>query len=256
MILSIFPGIDLLGRAFEEAGYCVVRGPDLIYGGDIRLFSVEPDIFEGVIGGPPCQDFSLLRRTPPTGYGLEMLKEYRRVVLEAKPRWWLMENVATVPDMKIGGYTWQRLDINQSWYEGISRLRHVQYGSDDGRYIDVTRQASHSIGSGAALASDTRGVTELAKIQGVPSIELPGFTVAGKKRAIGNAVPMSMGRVLAEAVKSASVTAQRQLCGCGCGRRVTGKQLYISVACRKRAQRRRDSSRVENCDGPREIFSV
>ena len=61
MILSIFPGVDLLGRAFEEKGYSVVRGPDLIYGGDIRSFRVDPDLFEGVIGGPPCPDFSLLK---------------------------------------------------------------------------------------------------------------------------------------------------------------------------------------------------
>lgn len=39
LILSLFPGIDLLGRAFEELGACVVRGPDLLWGGDIRAFS-------------------------------------------------------------------------------------------------------------------------------------------------------------------------------------------------------------------------
>lgn len=32
VILSIFPGIDLLGKGFEEQGFCVVRGPDLITG--------------------------------------------------------------------------------------------------------------------------------------------------------------------------------------------------------------------------------
>jgi len=28
LVLSIFPGIDILGKGFEEEGYCVVRGPD------------------------------------------------------------------------------------------------------------------------------------------------------------------------------------------------------------------------------------
>ncbi len=60
LILSLFPGIDLLGRAFEETGFCVVRGPDLITGGDIRSFHPPAKQFAGVIGGPPCQDlFSL-----------------------------------------------------------------------------------------------------------------------------------------------------------------------------------------------------
>jgi hypothetical protein len=30
LVLSLFPGIDLFGRGFEAAGFCVVRGPDLI----------------------------------------------------------------------------------------------------------------------------------------------------------------------------------------------------------------------------------
>ena len=30
LVLSSFPGIDMLGRAFEEHGFCVVRGPDVL----------------------------------------------------------------------------------------------------------------------------------------------------------------------------------------------------------------------------------
>lgn len=85
LILSIFPGIDLLGRAFEEAGFCVVRGPDLLWGGDIRRFHPPAGVFLGIVGGPPCQDFSSLRRDEPTGYGLEMITEFLRVVTETQP---------------------------------------------------------------------------------------------------------------------------------------------------------------------------
>lgn len=59
-VLSIFPGIDLLGRAFEEEGYTVVRGPDPLWGGDIRNFHVPAGVFEGIIGGPPCQHWTRL----------------------------------------------------------------------------------------------------------------------------------------------------------------------------------------------------
>ncbi len=31
-------------------------------------------------------------------------------VTEARPQWWLMENVPGVPDLTVGGYTWQRID--------------------------------------------------------------------------------------------------------------------------------------------------
>jgi hypothetical protein len=33
LLLSLFPGIDLLGRGFELEGFNVVRGPDPIFGG-------------------------------------------------------------------------------------------------------------------------------------------------------------------------------------------------------------------------------
>lgn len=73
-----------------------------------RCSPIQPArrIFWGIIGGPPCQDFSGLRRTAPTGYGLEMLEEYCRVVYEAGPEWWLMENVARVPSVTELGHTY------------------------------------------------------------------------------------------------------------------------------------------------------
>ena len=57
LVLSLFPGIGLLDRAFEDEGYCVVRGPDLIWGGDVHGFHPPMDTFDGIIGGPPCQCF-------------------------------------------------------------------------------------------------------------------------------------------------------------------------------------------------------
>ena len=42
LVLSLFPGLGVLGKAFEEAGWCVVRGPDVIWGGDVRDFNPPP----------------------------------------------------------------------------------------------------------------------------------------------------------------------------------------------------------------------
>jgi len=133
LVLSLFPGIGLLDRGFEDAGFCVVRGPDLIFGGDIRKFSAMAGKFDGIIGGPPCQDFSKARRTEPTGDGLEMLEQFKRIVLEASPVWWLAENVPGVPDIRIEGYSWQRLDLNAADFGSKQRrLRHIQFGAKDG----------------------------------------------------------------------------------------------------------------------------
>lgn len=262
VILSLFPGIGLLDRAFEEVGLCVVRGPDLLWGGDIRRFHPPPGVFWGIIGGPPCQDFSSLRRGEPTGYGLDMLDEFQRVVTEAGPEWWLMENVARVPTVtKLShSYVTQRFDINQGWYCDVARLRHIQFGSRSGRLLNVTRRRVTGVGEPLALANDSRPFSELVRLQGLPpDFDLPPFKVAEKKRAVGNGVPLQMGLALAEAVLEAygpgtghgrRVTAVQvtlegriepvSVCACGCGRPVTGKARYVSPACRKRAQRKRD----------------
>ncbi len=104
LVLSVFSGIDILGKGFLEKGFCVVSAGDIITGQDIRNFHTVQNKFDGVIGGSPCQDFSKARRTPPTGEGLKLLAEFCRVVSEAKPRWFLLENVPQVPNVQISGY--------------------------------------------------------------------------------------------------------------------------------------------------------
>lgn len=92
VVLSLFPGADLLGRAFEIAGWCVVRGPDTLWGGDVRDFHVPPGRFDGVIGGPPCQIFSIAKNFTGSD-GVDLIPEFVRLVDEAQPRWAVMENV-------------------------------------------------------------------------------------------------------------------------------------------------------------------
>src|SRR5689334_12026263 len=53
-------GIGLLDMAFEDEGFTVVRGPDLLWGGDVKRFHAPSGHFVGVIGGPPCQAFCRL----------------------------------------------------------------------------------------------------------------------------------------------------------------------------------------------------
>ncbi|MGC3968927.1 MAG: DNA cytosine methyltransferase [Pirellulales bacterium] len=263
-VLSLFPNVGLLDRAFEEAGFCVVRGPDILWGGDVRRFHPPAGVFGGIIGGPPCQDFSAARRAPPTGEGLELLREYCRVVRDAAPDWFLCENVPRVPDVEVAGYFMQRLDVDQRWFVDVSRLRHIQFGSRRGELLHIDRRPGRDAPERhierAALASDGRSVAELIRLQGLPAdFDLPGFTVEEKKRAIGNGVPLAMGRVLAAAVVAAltrgPVTMQLTLdgavepsgvCVCGCGRTPKAGRRYYDFRCRKEAQRKRDDAAGRN----------
>ena len=106
LVLSLFPGIDLFGRAFAAAGFCVVRGPDLITGDDIRDFRGLLGKFDGIIGGPPCQGCSSANNArgdadhPSVVTSRACLREFVRVVVECKPTWFLCENVPEVPDVR------------------------------------------------------------------------------------------------------------------------------------------------------------
>lgn len=47
LVLSLFPGIGLLDRAFEDEGACIVRGPDLLWGGVARAVRQALEALDG-----------------------------------------------------------------------------------------------------------------------------------------------------------------------------------------------------------------
>jgi DNA (cytosine-5)-methyltransferase 1 len=248
VVISLFPGIGLLDRGFEAAGFTVLRGPDRLWGGDIRHFTPPRGVAAGVIGGPPCQDFSAARRDEPTGHGLAMLEEFRRCVLAADPDWWLMENVARVPDWKIPGYSWQRIDLRASEF-GLrqSRLRHIQFGHRDNHVLTIARGATvDGELEPCALATegakvDRRSWADFCELQGLPrDFALPVFSRRGRYTAVGNGVPVPMAQALAEGILN--LRPDTRACICSCGRPVFGRQEAAGPACRKRMQRRRDAA--------------
>jgi DNA (cytosine-5)-methyltransferase 1 len=284
LVLSLFSGVGLLDQAFREKGFCVVSAGDLITGQDIREFRGIKGKFNGVIGSSPCQDFSGLKREKGD-YSLDMMYEFLRVVGECEPDWYLHENVKGVPNIPdlikncivddsythfdivsrdiatriLKKYSHQRLDINQGWYSDTSRLRHIQFGSKNELYLDIPRGDMSGVENSCALASDDRSFRELCYLQGLSDdYDLPDFNVAGKKRAVGNGVPLVIGRVLADAVKSATGAShlnkldvsqsfnqgpsQKQRCPCGCKRILVGRKKYYDSSCRKRAERSRRNS--------------
>lgn len=268
LVLSLFSGIGLLDHQFKKQGFVVVSAGDLITGQDIREFKSLPNKFDGIIGGSPCQDFSGLKRNK-TNYSQLMLNEFKRIVIESNPDWWLLENVKGVPDLKIESYSHQRIDINQGWYDNYSRLRHIQFGSKTGLILDIPKGKMNPNCKPLATASDSRSFSELKHIQGLPdTYELSELHIQAKKRAVGNGVPVSIAKTLAIAVKyvtepvNNNVTRQHHnivtkpgakivtnrykesvsLCRCGCYRKLYGRKQYYDSACRKRAQRKRDSA--------------
>lgn len=219
LVLSLFPGIGLLDAAFEEAGFCVVRGPDALWGGDVRAFNPPAGRFDGVIGGPPCQSFTPIAnvnraRWGEKSVGEDLIPEFRRVVLEASPAWWLMENspyaYAPVADCF-------EIEVDNAWL-GERQKRRRKFWSNLRLLVQPpallpidsgTERAVCAKGSvdwkGSRAKEAPRDLGEMLRLQGFPADFLANhpFTVSGAKQAVANGVPLPLGRAIAKAVLAA-----------------------------------------------------
>ena len=72
--------------------------PDTIQLGDVRNI-VIPDNIDLLIGGSPCQDLSIAKkgRKGLDGERSGLFWEYVRILKEAKPKYFILENVASMP---------------------------------------------------------------------------------------------------------------------------------------------------------------
>lgn len=223
LVLSLFPGIGLLDRAFEQEGFCVVRGPDLIWGGDVRLFHPPAGRFDGVIGGPPCQKFSTAARQRPGIKRLNLIPEFERCVFEARPDWFVMENVRGAPIPKVEGCQVNAVLVNNRLFGeeqnrvrrfsfgGMGRLLALQFDPDDiaifeNPVYEYCVTASDHTGGNWDNSRRGKGRTwrKMAELQGLPDdFDIPPFKREALGKAIGNGVPLPMGRAVAKAVKRA-----------------------------------------------------
>lgn len=244
LVLSLFPGVDLLGRAFHAHGFAVVAGPDKILDQRIEDFHAPPGRFDGVIGGPPCQNYSDANRHRDTEEGDRLVREFLRVVAEAAPLWFLMENVRNVPQVQLPGYTVQRLDANDWEFGGkTGRLRHIQFGHREGHIIRPERtNTDRPVTTVPTLTTAPTGPgdrhSRRCERQGFGPLLLRTFTPTARRRVIGNGVPWGMGSALAAAVLGAGPITPLD-CVCGCGRVTTKPNTHHGVACRQRTSRRR-----------------
>jgi DNA (cytosine-5)-methyltransferase 1 len=215
--------------AFEEVWpeACIVRGPDLLWGGDIRRFHPPAGRFDGIIGGPPCQAFSGLanfsyrwKHAPE-----DLVPEFSRVVTEAAPAWFVMENVPKAPLPDVPGYVLRPVLLNNRMFGAAqARERRITFGTPHGARLDrhlVTEAARHPIngehhrtvtaahgGGRPRMRGNIERVTveEAVERQGLPDDffgDRSPFRRDAQQKMVIQGVPMPMGRAVAKAVKRA-----------------------------------------------------
>ena len=212
LVLSLFPGIDLFGEAFERSGYCVVRGPDVLFGGDVHRFHARPGLFDGVIGGPPCQVHSVASELNGTD-AVDLIPEFVRIVNEAQPKWLVMENVVGAEDSQAIPAHWHRVNIRDwdcggrthrvrrfwSWPFPIEAPAHRD-GEPEWSLMATSWKVRTGIKNGGSTGMHQTMTIEKAQ-------ELQGFTLPEKSLALhskrvaihllGNGVPLAMGQWVA-----------------------------------------------------------
>jgi DNA (cytosine-5)-methyltransferase 1 len=174
-----------------------------------------------VIGGPPCQRFTPLARLAVSrGQQLadDLTPEFERIVFEAQPRWWVMENVPEAPIPEVAGYvSWPILVNNRTMCGGVQeRVRRITFGTHEGLRFGMTyfrapvpEERERTVTGARMLPRQAKRTSGEAfeahkRLQGLPvDFDLPGMTASGKLKAIGNGVPFPTAYAVARAVREA-----------------------------------------------------
>ena len=116
-VLSLFDGISCARVALTQAGahvdayyasevdpkaiqIAMKNHPDTIQLGDVRELRDPPSSIDLLVGGSPCIDLSIGKqnRQGLAGAHSSLFWEYVRIYRLVKPRWFILENVASMPE--------------------------------------------------------------------------------------------------------------------------------------------------------------
>lgn len=190
-LVDLFSGAGGLSVGFHQAGFRVIGGVDVedVYtttyarnhpdgtaltrditelSGSELLEELGVASVDGLVGGPPCQGFSIAGRRNPEDERNNLVFHFVRLVNELRPEFFLMENVrgfnsmTTEEGQRFSDLTKERVDSDYSLTSAV--LNAVEYGAPQKRlrfFLAGSRtengvklpEATHGLGTG--LFTDT-----------------------------------------------------------------------------------------------------
>jgi DNA (cytosine-5)-methyltransferase 1 len=155
-VLDLFAGAGGISLGFSKAGYQVLCAVELVevaaethkhnfpdskvFCGDIGDFEPSEHLAEEkvdvVIGGPPCQGFSVAGKRDPNDPRNRLFEQFVRVVRDTQPDYFVMENVPGILTMSNGkvkdaileafeeaGYPHVSIAILEAAHYGVAQIR-------------------------------------------------------------------------------------------------------------------------------------
>ena len=114
-VIDLFSGCGGMSLGFQNAGFQIVAAYDNwqpaidiyqrnfqhpIFKKDLSTEDVVPELKgytpDMIIGGPPCQDFSIAGKREFRGKRANLTLKFGQIVSEVRPQWFVMENVYNI----------------------------------------------------------------------------------------------------------------------------------------------------------------
>lgn len=240
-VIVLFSGCGGFSEGFRQAGFNIVYANDVWDTalqshvlnhpeanhvlGDIRDIDDFPEA-SVVIGSPPCQKFSRAGKQNHK-LGMELIKEFERVVRIVKPDYWVWENVPTVAQYFKNSCILDAYDFGlpqhrkRCFVSNFSFIRMTTLPGIETRKIIYDGSLSETVGksksgwkhttcSGTVCTKRPR-YADTNKILSIEEVkELMGFSpdyhlvggVTLQQKQLGNAVCPPVAKVIAEAIRA------------------------------------------------------
>lgn len=152
------------------ATYAATFGEDLVYRGGIEDWLRDEDVpnVDLIVGGPPCQGFSMLGKRDATDKRNYLWQEYAATILRAQPKYFVVENVAAFAKSQ------QFRDFTESTQpDGILRDYTFEW--------DILNAADYG-----AFQARKRAIL-IGRRRGLPEVGMPEPTHVGQHRTVRQA---------------------------------------------------------------------